>query len=205
MRDQVYVGMLVSSDELSHHGILGMKWGVRRYQNDDGTLTSAGKQRYSKMSDAKLHKTLKKQIKDGRAKRTGQWYARWAWSEGGEFEKKLREQDKKNIEAFEKTPEYKAWERKFNKLNNRIEKGKYDPETIDDEYDKLWNARPKPNYTLDYAKTYTSKGVIYTNDFINKAGKDIGIARLRDIGYSQEVAEEFVKRLAKSGRTLGDI
>lgn len=33
--------------ELYHHGIPGMKWGVRRYQNSDGTLTSTGKQRYS--------------------------------------------------------------------------------------------------------------------------------------------------------------
>lgn len=32
---------------LQHHGILGMKWGVRRYQNKDGTLTAAGKKRYS--------------------------------------------------------------------------------------------------------------------------------------------------------------
>lgn len=33
---------------LAHHGILGMKWGVRRYQNADGTLTAAGKRRYSR-------------------------------------------------------------------------------------------------------------------------------------------------------------
>lgn len=32
---------------ISHHGILGQKWGVRRYQNKDGTLTAAGKKRRS--------------------------------------------------------------------------------------------------------------------------------------------------------------
>lgn len=34
--------------ELYHHGILGQKWGVRRYQNADGTLTAAGKKHYAK-------------------------------------------------------------------------------------------------------------------------------------------------------------
>lgn len=36
---------------LAHHGILGMKWGLRRYQNKDGSLTPAGKTRYAGSSN----------------------------------------------------------------------------------------------------------------------------------------------------------
>ena len=36
----------MNNNELMHHGIRGQKWGVRRYQNSDGSLTKAGKKRY---------------------------------------------------------------------------------------------------------------------------------------------------------------
>ena len=39
-----------SEDYLEHHGILGQKWGVRRFQNPDGTLTAEGKKRYGALS-----------------------------------------------------------------------------------------------------------------------------------------------------------
>ncbi len=44
-------------NELYHHGILGMKWGIRRYQNKNGTLTEAGKKHYGKLHDYYLDKT----------------------------------------------------------------------------------------------------------------------------------------------------
>ncbi len=37
---------------LLHHGIKGQKWGIRRFQNPDGTLTDAGRERYRKLADS---------------------------------------------------------------------------------------------------------------------------------------------------------
>ena len=43
-----YVAGVPFGDELYHHGIKGQRWGIRRFQNPDGTLTAAGKERYGK-------------------------------------------------------------------------------------------------------------------------------------------------------------
>lgn len=50
-----YYAIYYDEQNLKHHGVLGQRWGKRRYQNADGTLTSAGKKRYGTY-DKKLAK-----------------------------------------------------------------------------------------------------------------------------------------------------
>ena len=60
--------ILTSDGELYHWGVKGMKWGVRRYQNKDGSLTSAGKKRQKEPSANKKERIARK--KDLKNRRT---------------------------------------------------------------------------------------------------------------------------------------
>lgn len=48
---------------ISHSGVKGMRWGVRRYQNEDGTLTEEGKMRYGTIENYEAEINRKKAIK----------------------------------------------------------------------------------------------------------------------------------------------
>lgn len=55
----------IYDDYLMHHGVKGQRWGVRRYQNEDGSLTSVGKARRAKADNLKSNvQKIKTAIRD---------------------------------------------------------------------------------------------------------------------------------------------
>lgn len=63
---QYYIGTIPISPYMQHFGIQGMKWGVRKYQNPDGSLTEAGKARYYKGIEKDAKKIFNARQKDKR-------------------------------------------------------------------------------------------------------------------------------------------
>lgn len=76
IEERHYYGLTYSADYLEHHGILGQKWGRRRFQNADGSLTPAGKERYSRAdfdSDESYNNAKKAAINSGDAAKVKAW------------------------------------------------------------------------------------------------------------------------------------
>ena len=53
---------VIFTDELYHHGVKGQRWGIRRYQNEDGLLTAAGKARYDVKEAKRDYKKARKEF-----------------------------------------------------------------------------------------------------------------------------------------------
>ena len=191
---------MYNSDELYHFGIKGMKWGVRRYRNSDGSLTSKGKKRYNQMSNDKLQKVLYKQVKAERTRQSS-WANRWAVPNTiGTNSKKAQDKYYADRKRYRDSDEYKEALKKIKKLDRDVNSRKIDYEQYDKEYEKIQKSIYKPEF--DSSVKFTNAGREYSQKYLETYGRDLNIGYLRDLGYDRKTAERFANRILKANRKL---
>ena len=100
-------------DSLQHHGIIGQKWGIRRYQNPDGTLTEEGKQRYLN-SDGTLTDKARKELKpDQQLKIRQEFYKKQSAEGTGEYADNAIYDENKQKEKLNNAKQNKMYDLNF--------------------------------------------------------------------------------------------
>lgn len=155
----------MNNTELIHTGVKGMKWGVRRYQNKDGSLTPLGKKRYAKEL-AKLEAEKKRvRQQEQTAKKLKKL---------DDMQKDLDERKKalKPDDAPDSAKQQKAQpapqKRKLSELSNEEIQAKIDRMNLEKRYRELANT-PITNVP----KKEVSKGQRFVMEVLEKSGKNI--------------------------------
>lgn len=106
MPNQYATSLVVRGEtELSHHGIKGMKWGRRRFQNADGSLTPAGRQRYAD-NPQESRKTQKLKSKQSNARESAKEWDEMADYAESRGKTKRAEKFRKNADADRRDADY---------------------------------------------------------------------------------------------------
>ena len=136
-------------NELSHHGIKGMKWGVRRYQNKDGSLTPAGKKRVSKQYK-KVADKVTEDLNNNYEKMYVKTYNKAAgYMNDTGIDKFNKRQEKKYGKDFAKRSGYdQDFENEFNKMFDRFAN-----QTLSEFYDSNKNYQEAKRLVDEYGMT----------------------------------------------------
>lgn len=168
---------------LAHHGIRGMRWGVRRYQNSDGTLTSEGKKRYGHL-----------ERNDGKH----EYYEKGSSSERKTYNKLLNTTGK-NLDAvaskvadeIEQSKEFKDWQDVLSKRGHIDINGQRTLSYLDKDYslDELLETMMSDT---EIREAYEQK----TKDILAKYKDAATDAALLDSGYKvTQEGKEYVNYL----------
>lgn len=141
---------------LYHHGIKGMKWGVRRYQNKDGSLTPAGKKRYDR--DVSENNAKKK---DNRIVIDGPDTKRW-----------VREDLSRTKDAVDASSDMVRQLKKIDDSTRSRSKQTMDLSKMSDQElrDRINRANLEKQYNDIFGSTTTSRGREYTSAILDGAG-----------------------------------
>lgn len=183
-----------NTDELYHHGVLGMKWGIRRYQNKDGSYTSAGKQKYLKDKTKAINNDINSISKAG-AKKSG------LGKDQNSVINALKKVRQKQEEKYSK-----KWDKKVDKEENKIaskidkhvNKSKGSTKQV---YAKINNELKSNKDILEYQKTVKSlqnKKTITIDEVVkqNKLADKAETARINIIlKYQNEMTQAALKDL----------
>lgn len=147
-------------NELHHHGIKGMRWGVRRYQNEDGSLTPAGKERYSR--DVRENNAKKK---DNRIQIDGPDPNRW-----------VREDISRSKKLIDNTSDITG---KLNQaiFNRSKKRAKMDLSNMTDQQlrDRINRANLENQYVDMFGPETVSKGRRYAKTILDAVGTVLGV------------------------------